>query len=208
MSDNRKVIVDPHFRQMGEIFSPEGRRRLAHTVDVVWGEDEPMPDTAFREELRDAVAIVTGGWRYGNVLDEAAGLRAILTVSGSWPPEIDYEQCFERGIRVLSVAPAFARGVAEMALALALACSRDLAVGDRAMREGTEGWLHHGSADSFLLYGKRVGFVGFGNIGRALNELLAPFRCESPTTRGSPMRSCARRGSSRPISMRCSRRLA
>ncbi len=112
MPDNRKVIVDPHFRQMGEIFSSAGRLRLADTVEVVWGKDEPMPDGAFRDELRDAVAIVTGGWRYGDVVDDAPELRAIAILSGGWPPELDYARCFERGIRVLSVSPSFARSVA------------------------------------------------------------------------------------------------
>jgi len=163
---------------MAEIFSPDARSRLEDTVDVVWGEDEPMALEAFREELREAVAVVTGGWRYGDVLDVADELRAILTVSGGWPPELEYAGCFARGIRVLSAAPAFADAVAEMALGLALACSRDLVSGDRAMREGSEAWLTEGAADSFLLRGKRVGLVGFGNIGRALRDLLAPFKCD------------------------------
>ena len=38
-----KVIVDPSFRRMDEIFSPEDRQRLFDLVDVVWGRDEPMP---------------------------------------------------------------------------------------------------------------------------------------------------------------------
>jgi phosphoglycerate dehydrogenase-like enzyme len=175
---NRKVIIDPHFRRMDEIFSPAARKRLAATVDVVWGQNEPMPADAFRDELRHSVAVVTADWRHGDVLDEAEELRAILTVSGGWLPEIDYAHCFERGIRVLSAAPAFAEAVAEMALALALACSRDVVAGDRAMRHGTEAWLEDGAAESFLLRRTRVGFVGFGNIGRALLDLLTPFRCE------------------------------
>jgi phosphoglycerate dehydrogenase-like enzyme len=65
-----------------------------------------------------------------------------------------------------------------MALALALACSRDIAVGDRVMRSGNEKWLHEGVVDSYMLQGTRVGFVGFGNVGRALRDLIAPFRCE------------------------------
>jgi phosphoglycerate dehydrogenase-like enzyme len=177
-ADRRKVIVDPFFRRMGEIFAPTELQRLSDTVEVVWGRDEPMDVEDVRRELRDAFALVTGGWRYGDVLANAPELRAILTVSGGWPPELDYASCAARGIRVLSAAPAMAAAVAEMALALALACTRDIAVGDRAMRAGDEKWLHEGVVDSFMLNGTRVGFVGFGNIGRALRDLIAPFRCE------------------------------
>ena len=164
---------------MGEVFAPADLQRLGEAVDVVWGRDEPMSDDAFRAALPDAFAVVSAGWRYGRVLDVAENLRAILTVSGGWPPELDYGQCFARGIRVLSAAPAFAGAVAEMALGLALACSRDVVGGDRAVRSGEERWLSAGEGlGTFTLYGKRVGFVGFGNIGRALRDLLAPFRCE------------------------------
>ena len=43
-----------------------------------------------------------------------------------------------------------------MALGLALAASREIVVGDRAMRAGTEGYGHAGNVGTFLLYGKRV----------------------------------------------------
>jgi phosphoglycerate dehydrogenase-like enzyme len=164
---------------MRDVFSPGDARRLAEIADVVWGRDDPMPHQEFRAQLPRAVAIVSGGWRYGPVLDDALKLQAILTVSGGWPPELDYDQCFARGIRVLSAAPGFADGVAEMALGLALASSRDIAGGDRAMRSSEERWLSAADGlDTFLLSRKRVGFVGFGNIGRRLRELLDPFDCE------------------------------
>lgn len=179
MTQRPKVIVDPHFRAMDDVFAPADLQRLGEAVDVVWGRDEPMPDDAFRAALPDAFAVVSAGWRYGQVLDVAENLRAILTVSGGWPPELDYGRCFARGIRVLSAAPAFAAAVAEMALGLALACSRDIVGGDRAVRSGEERWLSAGEdLGTFSLYGKPVGFVGFGNLGRALRDLLAPFRCE------------------------------
>ena len=178
MTHQPAVIVDPHFRSMGDIFSTEQSVRLRGTVDVVWGRDDPMPEDAFLAALPDAFAVVCGGWRYGDVLDRAERLKAIATVSGGWPPELDYATCFDRGIRVLSAAPAFAGAVAELALGLALACGRDIAGGDRALRSGAERWLSAADGlDTFLLYGKRVGFVGFGNIGRRLKTLLEPFGC-------------------------------
>ena len=179
MTERPQVIVDPHFRSMDDIFSAGEATRLREVVDVVWGRDDPMRLDEFTAALPDAFAVVSAGWRYGSVLDDAPNLRAILTVSGGWPPELDYARCFERGIRVLSAAPAFAEAVAEMALALALASSRDVVTGDRAVRAGDERWLS--SADglgTFLLTGKRVGFVGFGNIGRRLRALIEPFGCE------------------------------
>ena len=80
---------------------------------------------------------------------------------------------------MLSAAPAFAGAVAEMALALALASSRDIVAEDRAVRATDERWLSSAeSLPTFLLAGKQVGFIGFGNIGRRLRALLEPFGCE------------------------------
>jgi phosphoglycerate dehydrogenase-like enzyme len=177
--ERRKVIVDPFFRSMDDIFSADDATRLEELVEVVWGRDQPMPLEAFTTSLPEAFAIVSGGWRYGDVLDDAPSLRAIFAVSGGWPPELDYVRCFERGIRVLSAAPAFAEAVAEMALGLALASSREIVAEDRLVRATHERWLSSaGTLGTFLLTGKRVGFVGFGNIGRRLRALIEPFGCE------------------------------
>jgi phosphoglycerate dehydrogenase-like enzyme len=179
MAERPQVIVDPHFRAMADVFSRADAERLVETFDVVWGRDEPMPTDDFRASLPGAFAVVSAGWRYGAVLEEAENLRAILTVSGGWPSELDYGLCFDRGIRVLSAAPAFADAVAELALCLALACSRDVVAGDSAMRAGDERWLSAADdLDTFLLFGKRVGLVGLGNIGRRLRALLEPFGCD------------------------------
>jgi phosphoglycerate dehydrogenase-like enzyme len=177
MAAKPRVIVDPHSRKLAEIFTPADLARLHDLAEVVWGRDEPMPDDAAREALATAEAVVCGTWRYGDALRDAAHLRAILTVSGAFPVDFDYAQCFTRNIRVLSAASAFGPQVAEMALALALAAGREIVAGDRAMRAGEERWLHAGNAGTFLLFGKRVGFIGYGGIGRSLRPLLAPFGC-------------------------------
>jgi phosphoglycerate dehydrogenase-like enzyme len=171
------VIVDPQYRKMAEIFSPADLARLRELVDVVWGRDEPLPAEIVRATLPEAFAVVCSNWTYGDTLGQAAKLRAVLGVSGSFPRDVDYDACFARGIRVLSAAPAFGPQVAEMALGMALAASREIVVGDALMRTGDEQWLHAGNETTFLLYGQPVGFIGYGNLGRYLRPLLAPFGC-------------------------------
>jgi phosphoglycerate dehydrogenase-like enzyme len=171
------VIVDPASRRMEEIFSAGDLARLRAIAEVVWGRDERMPPEDLIAALPRAVALVTAGWRYGDILDHAPGLRAIVDVGGAFPQSLDYDACHARRIRVLTVAPAFARGVAEMALGMALDAAREITAGDRAMREGTEAWLHAGNVGTFSLYGRPVGFIGYGSIAQALRSLLAPFGC-------------------------------
>ena len=178
MANKPLVVVDPHFRRMSEIFCPSSLARLHDRFDVVWGKDDPMPLDVWEEVLPETMAVVCGEWRYDNLLGQATSLRGILDVSGSFPCNLNYTECFARQIRVLSAAPCFARVVAEMALGMTLAASRGIATGDRAMRANTEQWLHAGNLGAFMLYDKPVGFVGYGSLARALQPLLSPFRCK------------------------------
>jgi phosphoglycerate dehydrogenase-like enzyme len=177
-----KVILDPHFRRMANIFVKEDLERLENVCDLVWAKDEPMPDELVREVRTRAIAIITGRWRYGDV-SQFPRLRAVLEVGGGFPsPEsLDYTACFARSIRVLSCAPAFGPAVAEMALGLAVACARQIAWTDRAFRTGDPNWSHTDFetelGDTFTLYGKRAGFIGFGGLARSLKALLEPFGC-------------------------------
>ena len=112
------------------------------------------------------------------MLEHAKKLRTIFAISGAFPLNLDYDYCYANKIRVLSVAPAFARQVAEMCLALALAGTRDVAKGDRAMRRGDELYLHEGNVGTFMLYDQPIGIIGYGGIARALHPLLKPFNVD------------------------------
>jgi len=169
------IIVDPNFRHMDEIFSAADKARLYSLANIIWAQDEPMPQDAFLESLPDAEVIICGEWRYGDVLSQAQKLRAIFVVSGAFPLALDYDYCYLNRIRVLSVAPAFARQVAEMCLGLALAASRNIAACDREMRQGGERYLHEGNTNTFMLFNKPIGIIGYGSIARALHPLLIPF---------------------------------
>lgn len=178
----QKVILDPSFRRMENIFTAEDLRRLQNTVDVVWGKDEPMPDAEIETVREEVIAIICAMWRYGDVT-RFPRLRGILEVAGGLPSpqSLDYPACFARGIRVLSCAPAFGPAVAEMGLGLALASTRQIAWTDRAFRTGEPNFSHTAFAteigEPFTLYGKQVGFIGFGGLARALKPLLEPFGC-------------------------------
>ncbi len=173
-----RILLAPHFRTMNEIFSIEDRKRLERAYDVVWGQDEPMPEDAFVKAARDAVAIVHGNWLpgYGAGIAKAAGLKAVFEVAGGHHHAgFDYATCFARHIHLGGCAWAFGPMVAEHALGLALAAGRNIGENDRDFRAGAERYLHAGNAGATMLWGKRVGFVGCGGLARSLQPLLQPF---------------------------------
>lgn len=161
------------------MFSVEDRERLYSLADVVWGKDEKMPEAEIARVASDVVAVVSAEWRHGD-LARFPKLTAFLEVSGGHPPpsRFDYKTAFARSIRVLSCAPAFAPGVAEMALGLALACAREIAWTDGGFRatDREPNWSHTELGDAFTLFDKPVGFIGFGSLARSLKPLLEPFR--------------------------------
>lgn len=173
-----KVILDAHGRRLENIFYPHDLARLKSMADVVWAKDEPMPAQDIEAVREDVSVIITGRWRYGDV-SQFPKLRAILEVSGGFPSpkQLDYEHCFSRSIRVLSCAPAFGFAVAEMALGLAIAAARQIVWNDVAFRRGEAQWSHTTPGETFTLYDKPAGFIGFGGLARSLKPLLAPFRC-------------------------------
>ncbi len=173
------IIVNPHPRTMDEIFDRSTLLELADVAEVVWGKDDPMPEGEFRSALARATAVAFGQWPYpvGILQDAGPDLAAVFEVAGTHDhPLFDYATCFERGIPVGSIAPAFADVVAEMSLALALSAARGVGISDRGFRSADETFLHEGNIGSISLYGKTIGFVGCGAISRSLQSLLEPFR--------------------------------
>jgi phosphoglycerate dehydrogenase-like enzyme len=170
------VLLDPSYRRVEDIFSPVRLEKLNSLAEVVWGRDDAMPPEAARDALREADVLIGTDWRYGDALEGARNLRAVVSIGGNFPEGLDYDLCFSRGIRVLSCAWAFGPQVAEMALGLAIAAGRQICAQDAAMRNGTETYFEN--ADSTVLYDKKVGLIGYGGLARSLQPLLAPFRCE------------------------------
>ena len=80
-------------------------------------------------------------------------------------------------VTITNAADPMARGVAEMALALVLTLVRRIPDYAAEMREGvirTNAEVSEGET----FFGRRVGIVGFGRIGRAFARLLPPFGVE------------------------------
>lgn len=171
------VLLDPWPRRRDMIFNSEQWARLNTMAAVVGTDgDAPMDTTTVDAALAHVMAILGQTDLPAERIGHAPKLRAVINVEGNFFPNVDYEACFSRGIEVLSVAPVFARPVAEMALGLALDLARGITAGDRAFREGRERYGLAGNGNAFLLSGATIGIVGLGNLGRALRRLLDGFR--------------------------------
>ena len=84
---------------------------------------------------------------------------------------VDLNACTAKGIQVTNVPDYCAEDVSDHALALMLACLRDVARRDRLVRQGQ--W--NLQRTSFRLSGKVLGVLGFGRIARALVKKCSGF---------------------------------
>lgn len=172
-----RALVDPHPRTLELLFGSEDLKRLKSLVSMTVWEGSRMPAEMVEKHLPQASVIIGQTDLSRGRLDQARNLKAIVNVEGNFQPNIDYDVCFERGIHVLGAGVAFGAAVAEMALGMALALARGIPDADRLFRKGQEVYGRFSNQDSFLISGSDVGFIGFGNLGRALIKLLEPFRC-------------------------------
>ena len=122
----------------------------------------------------DAITPVTA-----SLMDRLPRLRLIHSEGVAYD-RIDLDAARQRGIYVCNNKGCNAGAVAEQAILLMLMLLRHALPGDRAVRAGRqmemkERYMVEGITE---LSACKVGLVGFGDIGRATAERLAPFGCE------------------------------
>ena len=171
-----RVLYDPDPRTTDEIFSSKALADFRSRYQVTeWaGEDR---EAFYAKHLPGTDILISQQEMGADRLALAPGLRAIFNVETNFLPNIDYEECFRRGVHVLAPGAVFAAPVAEMALGMALSLARNIHGEHAAFLTGQEKWLFDGNRQSELLAGSTVGIIGFGDLGRSLHRLLAPFGC-------------------------------
>src|SRR5689334_132810 len=137
-------------------------------------EDSPE----LRSEIADADVLMTT-WHSpfitADMLGQHPRVKLIAHCGGEVKSRVA-EDVFET-VTITNAADPMARGVAEMALALMLTLVRRIPDYAAEMRSGVSRTNEYVS-EGETLFGRRVGIVGFGRIGRAFAKLLQPLGVE------------------------------
>lgn len=107
-----------------------------------------------------------------NVLSKSTSLKVISRV-GVGIDAIDIEFAKKRSIQVYTTPDAPINAVAELTVGLMLDLLRSITNSDKNMRMKI--WKKETGS---LLFGKSIGIIGFGRIGKRLTELLKAFHCD------------------------------
>ena len=172
-----KILVtvpkDEHFDRF---FSLKLIQRLEAVGEVTWNPSDQQLSVG---ELTDSLAemeVTVTGWHLPcldrEVLGSADQLKLVAHMGGTVAPVVS-EAVYARGIRVCSGNAVMGRVVAEAILGYMLAGLRNLVHFDRSLH-APSGWFRD-IERCRSLYGKTIGFIGLGTVGRALLDLLRPF---------------------------------
>ncbi|MFT5895291.1 MAG: hydroxypyruvate reductase [bacterium] len=155
-----------------------------YTVHRYWESSEPA--NLLNQLAADCVGVVTDGGRgvEAAILEKLPNVK-IVSVFGVGVDAVDLSYCKAQGIPVTNTPDVLSDDVADLAIALALATCRQLAVGDRYARAGR--WAKEGAMPlTRRLAGKRAGILGMGSIGNVLAKRLAGFDMDISYCNRSP----------------------
>lgn len=173
-----RIFLAPAPRAVSDIFDAADLARLRALGELIIHEDGPVTDAVFAEKAVGATILIGQFDLPAERLLALPDLKAIFNVEGNFLPNIDYAGCFSHGVRVLNISPVFAEPVAEVALAMAIDLARGISRSDRYFRNGTEKYGLAANHDAYPLFRQKVGFIGMGDLGKAILPLLTPFGCE------------------------------
>src|SRR5918996_1374544 len=147
-----------------------------YALHRLWEADDPKALIArVAPEIR---ALVTNGIAgvKGEVIQALPKLE-IIGVLGVGVDSVDLATAKAKGVRVTNTPDVLTTGVAELAMALLLDVARRVAANDRYVRAGR--WPKEGDPPlARSLFGRRMGIVGLGRIGRAVARRAEVFEME------------------------------
>ena len=153
----------------------EGLQELEEQFDVIRYKKGSMPKTDLLNSIRDCSGIIATAIKIDEEVMDAAPKLRIISVYGAGYDNIDIKAATERGILVTNIPDVVTDSTAELTMGLILDVMRRISETDRMLRRGdSSSW---GMLNNLgrVLYGKELGIVGMGRIGRAVAKRASAF---------------------------------
>ncbi|MGE4485472.1 MAG: hydroxyacid dehydrogenase [Oscillospiraceae bacterium] len=152
---------------MTQAVCPEGMKLLDGAADI-YVADNQDPNN-YLDEMKDADALIVRIAKCdGHAIENSPNLK-VIGRTGVGYDSVDVKKATELGIPVVITPGANNRSVAEHAVALMFALSKNLYEGQAETKEGN--WEIRNAKKAFELEGKTVGIIGLGAIGREVLKI-------------------------------------
>ncbi|PEY35126.1 hydroxyacid dehydrogenase [Bacillus cereus] len=164
-----KVLVAGNIPEIGLQLLQNHEIEMYDKEDLISAEE-----LAMRVEDKDALLSLLSTKVTKEVIDAAPDLKIIANYGAGYD-NIDHKYALEKGIAVTNTPKVSTEATAELTFALLLAAARRISEGDTLCRTvGFNGW-----APLFFLgrevYGKTIGVIGLGEIGKAVAKRAKAF---------------------------------
>ena len=161
MASNLREILHSH---MEERISSAG-----YTMKAIYS-NTPLEDSNLREYLKTAAGFIVSLEKVTDDLLKAAPNLKVVSKYGVGTDNIDIAAAARNGVEVANCPGSNSNAVAELVIGLMITMSRNTQNLCDRLRAGT--WS---TEVGFEIAGKRVGILGFGNIGRKVAKYLQAF---------------------------------
>lgn len=162
------LVISSKFRESTETY-----RELLEREGCTLAERDiqyPITEEHLAEIIRDVDGLITGLEQVTPRVLENANRLKVISAGGVGYDHIDLDAATARGIAVCNCAGCNNRSVAELAFGMMLSLSRQIYQSDRALRNGEWGRFFGPE-----LWGKTIGIVGLGRVGKSVAQLAKGF---------------------------------
>lgn len=154
---------------MTQVVCPEGMKMLEGKADI-YVADNQDPNN-YLNEMREADALIVRIAKCdGHVIENSPNLK-VIGRTGVGYDTVDVKTASAHGIPVVITPGANNRSVAEHAVAMMFALSKNLIEGQTELCAGN--WEIRGARKAFELEGKTIGILGLGAIGRETAKICS-----------------------------------
>lgn len=150
----------------------QATEKLANVPGVVLTSQHYEKDELIKIMPEIEVLIVRSATKVTVDIIEAGTNLKIIGRAGTGLDNIDVKAAEAKGIKVLNTPGANSISVAELTIGLMIACSRHIARGTIDLKNGK--WTKK-ELEGHELFGRTVGIIGFGNIGKEVAKRLLAF---------------------------------
>ena len=124
---------------------------------------QKVKETFLIKNIKDVDAVIAGTEIYNERILASAKKLKLISRIGVGIDNIDLKYCKKNKIKVLSSKTELSTGVAEHSLALIFSALKKINYFDKNLKKNI--WK---KKNTNLLYGKKIGIIGFGKIGKKI----------------------------------------
>lgn len=132
--------------------------------------DYPVTEDVLVDIIKDVDGLITGLEQITPRVFAAANRLKVVSAGGVGYDHINVDEANERGVAVCICAGCNNYSVSELVFGMMIGLARNIYPADRAMRQGE--WMRYLGSD---LWGKTLGIVGLGRVGKAVSLLGRAF---------------------------------